>query len=128
MKSVFADGRYMPSAYEQNGYYIIFAFSKYIMRHKPYIMSRKRYIIYFSHLRLRRVDKRNTSHHCDQREHHHYAARHIITCAGSANITLHSGTHPDFFFFIAKLRPSGGRSQSRLQMADFRRQTAENRF
>ena len=47
---------------------------------------------------LRQVN-RNASHHCDQWEHHHYAARHIITCAGSANITFHSGTRPIFLLY-----------------------------
>ena len=31
---------------ERNGYYIMFAYSKYIMRRKPYIISHKRYIIF----------------------------------------------------------------------------------
>ena len=31
--------------------------------------------------------KRNTSHHCEQSEQHHYAARHNITCAIGAYFT-----------------------------------------
>ena len=35
-------------------------------------------------------EQRNTSHLCDGRKQHHCGGRHCITCAGGANITLHS--------------------------------------